>query len=331
MAQLSLVSNIEPLPQLRARALWRTSPERAFVLWIRTQTYSPNPKVGPRYYSAASQESYLALFRLFLRHLDNEGVHLLDAECAHIDAFLSSLKGRQPEGGASLVTVRRTLNVLDRVYIELVAQKLKPTNPVKWLVPKYNVKEVSSDSTVLDPTQHDELIEYVKQLPRDTFEGARRAALLALSIGCGITGEDLRLMRTDQMKMRERPPYVSMPKTQSRPEARIPLPLALEPVLRDYRALLAGHAATGTLLFPTQLGADVAVCGQSLHRYAVAALQAVGVGDRIGAQRVLRASFAVRQLAHKPDDKVQTWMRLHTPKMIERYRRLVVSESDRPV
>ena len=258
-------------------------------------------------------------------------MHLLDAEHTHIDAFLSSLKGRRPDGGASLVTVRRTLNVLDRVYKELVTQDLKRANPVKWLVPKYNVKEVSSDSTVLDPTQHDRLIDYITQMPCDTFEGARRAALLALSIGCGLTGEDLRLMKTTQMKTREQPPYVAMPKTQARPEARIPLPLALEPLLREYLALLASLGGPGELLFPAHPGADVALCGQSLHRYAVAALQAVGVGERVGAQRVLRASFAVRQLAHKSDEKVQTWMRLHTPKMIERYRRLVVSENDRPV
>jgi len=46
---------------------------------------------------------------------------------------------------------------------------------------------------------------------------------------------------------------------------------------------------------------------------------------------VFRASFAVRQLAYKDEVKVQGWMRLHTPKMIERYRPLVVRPGDRPV
>jgi site-specific recombinase XerD len=330
--QLMLVSSNSDWSASSARVLWRTAPEQAFARWLRTQTYSPRRDLPPRPFAADTQETYRALFRLYLRHLDDRQVHLLDASSDHVESFVVSLKGRDETGGASPVTIRRSLKVLERVYGELQQQRLTDGNPVRVVRARHTRDEVvSRNSTVLDGQQQAALIAHVAGLPRDTFEAARRAALLALGVGCGITGEDLLRMKVGQLHLQPPMAYVHMPKTATRPHANIPLPEIFEEVLREYLRQRAAAGATGMLAFPSRPTADVPMCPQSLHRYAVAALEAVGIAERCGAQHVFRASFAVRQLAYKDEVKVQGWMRLHTPKMIERYRPLVVRPGDRPV
>ena len=73
-------------------------------------------------------------------------------------------------------------------------------------------------------------------------------------------------------------------------------------------------------------GIDRPLSHQTLHRYVVAALKAIGLETRTGAQRVLRVNLAVRLLERKfwREQKVQHILHLRDDTMVKRYSRHVV-------
>lgn len=335
MSQQLSIASVLPLPSGNERYLWRTAPQSAFEAWLRTHKYVPVVTDGnkralpPRLFSAHTQKSYAALFGQFMAFLTARQVHVVDATPRDLAEFLDALPGRV-EGKASLVTRRRALNVLDNAYTQIVKLALRRDHPVKPLIgTAYTPTEVSPHSTVLLPSQHEAVLAYIDALPRDTFEGARRAALLAVAIGCGVCGDELRRIRLKQLALGEATPLLTMPACGLRTEVSLPLSDRTARILDEWCQVRAAAGAGGELLFPAAANRDEPVGLQTLHRYAVAALKAAGRTERTGAQRVLRASFAARQLAHGDDDQVRRWLRLRSDKMIERYKRHAVSPDQR--
>jgi len=89
-------------------------------------------------------------------------------------------------------------------------------------------------SPVLLPSQQQALIDYIAQLPRHDFESARRAALLALLAGCGLTGSALLALPSKDVALSQEPPRVFMPPSGVRAEATIALTRFAVPIVRDY-------------------------------------------------------------------------------------------------
>jgi site-specific recombinase XerD len=334
--QLGLAA-VVALPNGNERYLWRTDPRSAFAAWLRTYLYTPRTPnaqgrtLPKRHFSADTQRSYAAMFGQFVAYLATQEIHLIDADARQVAAYLDALPGRQ-DGKASIVTVRRTLNMLDHAFNKLVELGLRRDNPVKPLIgTAYTVQEKSPHSSVLLKSQHDELLARIDAIPRTSFESARRAALLAVAIGCGVCGDELRRLKVSQLALGEDAPLLTMPEHGLRTEVSLPLADHTVRILRDWCAVRAEAGARGELLFPAAADRDEPISLQTLHRYAVAALEEIGRTERTGAQRVLRASFAVRQLAKRPPDEVRRWLRLRTDKMIERYQRQVVRPDQRIV
>jgi len=331
MTQQSLFASAASIVEISGghlRQQWRVQPKAAFDAWLRTAQYVPvrpgrrNP-LPPRDFSDATRRAYGSLFAQYLSHLAALGVHCVAATPENIATFLKALPGRT-KGRASVVTVRRALHVIDLAYSEMLRQGLRRDHPVKPLFRRFAQRETSPQTTILLPSQHQALLAWIDAIPRDTFENARRAALLAVAIGCGVCGDELRRLKADQFKLDEIQPVLELPETSAHARALLPFSEHCARTLRDWLNTRRAAGATGQLMFPAAPDRDEPVGLQTLHRYTVAALAAVGRHDRVGAQRVLRATFAVRQLEHADEQQVRIWMRLRTDKMIERYKRSAV-------
>lgn len=325
MNQTSLLDVPEAVPFEPVASVWRAAPILAFERWIRITTYEARSGRVRRGYSEASQRAYRSIFGGYVDYLQMNDTSVLEAKPHHVDAFMQNLTGRESGGRASYETTRRTLTLLDLVHTHLSQSRIRAGNPVKPLFAKYTREPDSRPmTTVLTSSQHEALIDHITSIPRHSFTTSRRAALLALLAGCGVTGNDLRTLAAADVALNESPPQVRMPQVGARANATIALADFAVPVVVAYAAYRKQSGVDSKLFFPTTLGRDRPLSHQTLHRYVLAALKAVGLDKRIGAQRILRATLAVRLLAHLPDQDVKEILRLHSDKMIDRYRRHVV-------
>lgn len=309
----------------RARS-WRDEPLPAFQQWIRATPYIPRARKGrtaqsPRPYSPSAQRTYLSIFARYLEHLRARDTSLLSAGPKHVDGFLRTLTGRQ-DGLASHETKRRALVMLERVYGELIRLQLLFDNPTRPLFRIYaTVPTTRAETTVLGAEQLSALLAYITSLPRDTFNQARRAAMLAVMVSCGITGEDLRKVEVRHVA-RDNGLCINMPKTASRDAGRIHLATFAIPLLERFLELRAQAGVRGPLLFPAAVDGATPISHQSLHRHVVMALEAAGAHQRVGAQRIMRATLAVQMLqANTPPEDVRKTLRLHQMDQVERYQR----------
>jgi site-specific recombinase XerD len=322
-----------PLPDdatvvaLRPRAqAWTTDPLGAFQQWLQSRWYTPRPARGaapkaPRLYSASAQRTYLSLFARYLAHLQAGQTTLVAASPAHVDSFLKVLSGRQ-HGLASHETKRRALVLLERVYAELVRLQLARHNPTRTLFRIYAQPPQSrAETTVLGAEQLDAVREHIRALPVATFEQARHAAMLAVMVSCGITGEDLRHIELSSLR-RDRGLCLDMPRTASRNSGRLHLGTFATPILERYLRARQDEEVRSALLFPSTPAGSNPISHQTLHRYVIRALDAAGVRDRVGAQRILRATLAVQLLqANVSRDDVRKTLRLYQNDQVERYER----------
>lgn len=315
------VMPLAPRPQA-----WNAEPLAAFQQWLRNQVHAPRPPRGaapraPRPYSRSSQATYVSLFARYLAHLRSIDATLPHAAPSHVDLFLQGLTGRQ-NGLAAHETKRRALVLLERVYRELMRLRLAHDNPTKPLFRQYATPPASrAATTVLGAEQLAALCEHIRSLPAETFDQARRGAMLAVMLSCGITGEELRTLALAVVRQ-DAGLCIEMPKTATHDRGRLHLGATTAPILERYLQLREQAQVAGPLLFPATPAGTAPISHQTLHRHVTCALDAAGVRDRVGAQRILRATLAVKLLeAQVSREDVRKTLRLYQLDQVERYER----------
>jgi hypothetical protein len=327
MHQASLLRDEAMIVPIAPRAqAWSNEPLLTCKQWLRAGVYTPRSPRGsgskpPRPYSDSTQRTYLSLFARYLAHLRGHDVTLSRAAPVHVDAFLKTLTGRQ-DGLASHEIKRRALVLLERIYAEPIRVRLARENPTKPLFRVYALPPASrAETTVLGAEQLAALREHISALPADTLAQARRAAMPAVMLSCGITGEDLRHIEAAAAG-RDGGLCINMPRTAARDSGRPHLGAFAAPILERYLQRRQEAGANGPLLFAATTEGSTPISHQTLHRYVIRALEASGVRDRVGTQRILRATLAVQLLQPNVSrEDVRKTLRLHQLDQVERYER----------
>lgn len=313
---------------------WQSTPLACTLDWLRRQRHDGAP------YRPATLQKHLSIVRRYLASLEARGSSLERADAGQIAGFLNTLEHLQRDGTPAL-TRHRYLRTLDALHAELVRAGLRPDNPARRLEAQFPAPRTRPLPEALTPSEEARLLAALAQLlapeagpdgdgPDATQPGwrpLRDAAMVAMAIGSGLQPREIVALKCDDLHLDETPPFVTVAGHGRRPQRVAPVSPAVRPLLAAWLSLRApvGRAASGAL-FAGTAGGDHALTVRTVHRACEAWLERAGV-DRIhkGA-RVLRGTFAARQLrAGRPARVLRDWMGLALEGSAAAYARNIVN------
>jgi integrase/recombinase XerD len=263
--------------------------------------------------------------------------HLLNARANDLDAFLTSLRGRN-EQAASASTVQRYVSTLAKLYMHLVAMGLRQDSPVEPLQRQPGHSgPVRSAPRFLDWEQSEQFIAWLSHQPTVGWCEERDAALRCIYLATGITVEEsLQLKQADlrvgagggstpaTLHVRTRSPLTTR---------QLVLPAWSLPILQTWSRTRATLGVTGQVLFVARRRSPTVssdggepsaqpISTSELYEIIRPAVEAAGLADGQLGPQTLRNSYAVRQLSQGVDDAtLMRWMGLRTAFSLDAIRR----------
>lgn len=163
---------------------WVTAPEKTFEAWLAEQRI-----LGGGQFRESSQETYTAIFCLWLKALSATSRTLLEACTADASAFFA-------ERSLEPVSRRRYLQLLDRVYQHLKMIGWEGQNPMSAELRKERELEVAPPMG-LPEAEKDALIEYLTR--QSGWKASRDRALATLLLGAGLRSNEAANLLIDDL------------------------------------------------------------------------------------------------------------------------------------
>jgi len=266
--------------------LWTAEPHTAYLHWQTTEAAGADR----RRFSQRSIVQHRAMFDRFLRHLVTRGVALATFGPEHLDSFFDDVDNRCASG---TTTRLRYVKLIDRLCRHLVDVGLRHSNPVTTFALSAAWPEDEPEPLFLDTDADTALQGYVQPDAGDDGRLCRNRAVVALLLGAGLTAAELRGARGRDIVVEGRP-QVSVPKRGARLERTVALPAFSTPALAAWQRL--HPSPDGALLFPAPRTDDKPINDVLLGVIVRDALDAIGFAAPDMSPRVLRNTFARRQL-----------------------------------
>jgi integrase len=232
-----------------------------------------------------------AMFDRFLRHLLSCGVALPTFGSEHLESFFGDVDNRCAPG---TTTRLRYVKLIDRLCRHLVDVGLRESNPAAVFALSAAWPEDEPEPLFLDTDADTALQGYVQPDAGDDARLCRNRAVVALLLGAGLTAAELRGARWRDVVIEGIRPQVSVPKRGTRLERTVALPSFSTPALAAWQRL--HPSPDGALLFPAPRTEDKPINDVLLGSIVRDALDAIGFTAPDMSPRVLRNTFARRQL-----------------------------------
>ncbi len=172
-----------------------------FSIWLAHRQADPYDPVC----AAATRRLYGSIWKLWLSHLHRRGVQWMDASAVDVSQFLKQLKARRAKASdgtirvVSEVSQKRYWQLLHWVYEYAFDIKLSKNLPTGELHDLDRPRKLNDDPTVLDPALWRVL---PQAFPRAEFcdcYGIRDLVILKLLYEHGLTSEEVRGMRMEDL------------------------------------------------------------------------------------------------------------------------------------
>jgi site-specific recombinase XerD len=243
-----------------------------------------------RPFAARSILQHATMFERFVRHLSKAGVSVVTFGPEHLDTFLGELAARCAPGTS---TTLRYAKLLDRVCRHLVEIGVRADNPAAAFA-RHTVGPVDEPTPLfLDKAADRRLQEFVGAQPSTDSRAIRNSAVVALLLATGITSAEIRRVRRRDVRVTGARPQLVVSAHGARAERVVAMArFALAPV----DAWMASTSGDGPeLLFPLHATTG-SFCEETLWRAVREALDVIGFEGADRSPRVLRNTFARRQL-----------------------------------
>jgi integrase len=275
------------LDAMKESHLWAVEPHAAYLHWQTTEAAGADR----RRFSQRSIVQHKAMFDRFLRHLITGGVALATFGPEHLESFFDDVENRCAPG---TTTRLRYVKLIDRLCRHLVDVGLRHSNPAATFALSAAWPEDESEPLFLDPDADAALQGYVQPVAGEDARLCRNRAVVALLLGAGLTAAELRGARWRDIVIEGIRPQVSVPKRGTRLERTVALPAFSTPALAAWQRL--HPSPDGALLFPAPRTEDKPINDVLLGAIVRDALDAIGFAAPDMSPRVLRNTFARRQL-----------------------------------
>lgn len=179
----------------------RMAGQAFFSMWLSHRQADPYDPVS----APATRRLYGSIWKLWLSHLDRRGVHWMDANALDVSQFLKQLKARRAKASdgairvVSEVSQQRYWQLLHWVYGYAVDSELCKNRPTGELHDVDRPRKLNDDPTVLDPALWRVLPQAFPRAESCDCYGIRDLVILKLLYEHGLTSEEVRGMRMDDL------------------------------------------------------------------------------------------------------------------------------------
>lgn len=179
---------------------WMTG-DSFFSIWLAHRQADPYDPVC----AAATRRLYGSIWKLWLSHLYRRGVLWMDASAVDVSQFLKQLKARRAKASdgtvrlVSEVSQKRYWQLLHWVYVYAFDLKLSKNLPTGELQDIDRPRKLNDDPTVLDPTLWRVLPHAFPRAESCDCYGIRDLVILKLLYEHGLTSEEVRGMRMEDL------------------------------------------------------------------------------------------------------------------------------------
>jgi len=179
----------------------RMAGDAFFSIWLAHRQADPYDPVS----AAATRRLYGSIWKLWLLHLARRGVHWMDATALDVSQFLKQLKARRAKASdgatrvVSEVSQQRYWQVLHWVYGYAIDSELCKNLPTGELHDVDRPRKLNDDPTVLDPALWLVLPQAFPRADICDCYGIRDLVILQLLYEHGLTSEEVRGMRMDDL------------------------------------------------------------------------------------------------------------------------------------
>ncbi|MFM0334466.1 tyrosine-type recombinase/integrase [Paraburkholderia strydomiana] len=297
--------------------LWAAEPHAAYLQWQTTEAAGADR----RRFSQRSIVQHKAMFDRFLRHLVTRGVALATFGPEHLDSFFDDVENRCAPG---TTTRLRYVKLIDRLCRHLVDVGLRHTNPAATFALSAAWPEDEPEPLFLDTDADTALQCYVQPDAGDDTRLCRNRAVVALLLGAGLTAAELRAARWRDTVIDGIRPEVRVPKRGARLERTVALPPFSTPPLERWQQAHPGPDAA--LLFPAPRTDDKPINDVLLGAIVREALDAIGFAAPDMSPRVLRNTFARRQLlSGRSNEQTSALLGLASQRTVTRIRATIIT------
>lgn len=297
--------------------LWTVEPHTAYLQWQTTDAAGADR----RRFSQRSIIQHGAMFDRFLRHLVSRGVALATFGPEHLESFFGDVDNRCAPG---TTTRLRYVKLIDRLCRHLVDVGLRHSNPAATFALSAAWPEDEPEPLFLDTAADAALQGYVQPDAGDDARLCRNRAVVALLLGAGLTAAELRGARWRDIAIDGIRPQVRVPKRGARLERTVALPPFSTPPLGAWQRAHPG--SEGTLLFPAPQTDDKPINDVLLGAIVRGALDAIGFAAPDMSPRVLRNTFARRQLlSGRTNEQTSALLGLASQRTVTRLRATIGS------
>ncbi|WP_254906179.1 tyrosine-type recombinase/integrase [Paraburkholderia youngii] len=230
------------------------------------------------------------MFDRFLRHINEKSASVATFDAAHIESFFNEMDKRTAPGTSTRL---RYIKMLHRLCRHLVEIGLRTGNPAAELSAFDRWPEDEPQPVFLDPAADQRLQAWTEPSALDDPRMQRNRAIVALFMGTGISTGELRQAQQRHLIIDDVRPNVYIPKRGPRHERRVTIPAFAVAALQRWTD---SHRSGGdALLFPAP-GGDNTINDVLLGAIVNAAVEQIGIAARDMSPRILRNTFARRQL-----------------------------------
>ncbi|REG45539.1 site-specific recombinase XerD [Paraburkholderia sp. BL6669N2] len=297
--------------------LWAAEPHAAYAQWQTTEAAGADR----RRFSQRSIVQHKAMFDRFLRHLGTRGVALATFGPEHLESFFGDVENRCAPG---TTTRLRYVKLIDRLSRHLVDIGLRESNPAAPFALSAAWPEDEPEPLFLDPAADAALQAYAQPDAGDDARLCRNRAVVALLLGAGLTAAELRGACWRDIVIDGIRPQVRIPKRGARLERTVALPPFSTPPLAAWQR--AHPASDGTLLFPAPRTGDKPINDVLLGAIVREALEAIGFAAVDMSPRVLRNTFARRQLlSGRTNEQTSALLGLASQRTVTRLRATITA------
>jgi site-specific recombinase XerD len=268
-------------------ASWEQEPAKTFLSWLSGQ------RIADRQFRESSRETYTAMFAMWVRHLGDRQLSLLEATPMDATDFFAEQR-LEPNSR------RRYLQLLEKVYCHLRSCGLERQDPLQLEFAKERSLEFRLPAG-LDGAAQEALIRTLCDI--EGWKGMRDRAMAALLLGAGLRTNELVHLPVNSLseshKVRVEPMGVH--------HAHTTLVLPEGPWrkwLREWRVERVGRSIPGSLMCPATLK-GTAYSPSGLFRRVSGWLDDANVESRRQGAGILRNSFARTALTcgrYKPEE-----------------------------
>ncbi len=262
---------------------WINAPGSAYRRWQEADATG----AGRRPFSPRSIVQHASMFDRFGRHLAVRGATLATFGADHIETFFAELGARSKAGTS---TALRYAKLLDRLCRHLVEVGVRSTNPAADFVRSGSWPRHEPTPVFLDEAADQRLQEYLQSTPASEPRETRNHAVVALLHGTGLTSAEIRAARCADLFVDGARPHVRVRAHGARDERIVPLPPFSLAALSNWLT-----REPGDLLFPLNASTG-SFCEETLWRAVREALEAINFSATDMSPRVLRNTYARRQL-----------------------------------